>query len=148
MIRGRSAELAWAALLTVGGSIFSPRSIRAQTPCDTASTQTQLTTCASTAAHRAEARLAMLVKEVSDSVGPTRATELEQVQTVWRMYRDQHCAWDSEAVAGGSMQPMWTDFCIAAITEARVQELKTSLCEGGGGDCEAARRYPPTKSRP
>ena len=39
------------------------------------------------------------------------------------------------------MKPMWQAGCIAELTEARIDELKTSLCDGGGSDCSAARRY-------
>jgi TonB family protein len=97
--------------------------------------------CAADRAHEAERRLAALVQEVGTRVGTERAAELQRVQTAWREYRDQHCSWDSEAVEGGSMQPTWKAMCIANLTEARINDLKTSLCEVGGSNCPAARRY-------
>lgn len=120
---------------------LSTRSASAQTPCDTASTQHAMHVCAADEMHEAERRLAALVQEVAARVGATRAAELQRVQAAWLEYRNQHCAWDSEEVEGGSMMPMWHAQCIAALTEDRIDELKTSLCDGGGSSCPAARRY-------
>lgn len=134
-------RLAWVSSLSAAVVLLSARSLSAQTPCDTASAQDALHVCAANAAHDAERRLAALVQEVATQVGPTRAAELKRVQAVWLEYRNQHCAWDSEAFEGGSMKPMWQAGCIAALTEDRIDELKTSLCDGGGSSCPAARRY-------
>ena len=134
-------RLVWVSSLGAAVVLLSARSLGAQTPCDTASTQHALHVCAADAAHDAERRLAALVQEVSTQVGATRAAELQRVQAAWLEYRNQHCAWDSERFEGGSMKPMWQAGCIAALTEARIDELKTSLCDGGGSDGAAARRY-------
>ena len=136
-----TTRLAWVSSLGATVVLLSARSANAQTPCDTASSQHAMHVCAADAAHDAERRLAALVQEVESEVGATRAAELKRVQAVWLEYRNQHCAWDSERFEGGSMKPMWQAQCIAALTEARIDELKTSLCEDGGSSCPAARRY-------
>ena|SRR5579859_1124471 len=142
------APSAWLSSLSTAILVFGAQSVSAQTPCDTVSTQYQINRCATADARAAERRLAALIKELSDSVGPKRAAELERVQVAWRKYRDAHCAWDAEAVEGGSVQPAWQDSCIAELTESRINELKSSLCEGGGDDCPAAHRYDTPKKRP
>lgn len=134
-----------ASVFSLGAAValLNARSASAQTPCDTVSTQHAVHVCSADAAHDAERRLAALVQEVASEVGATRAAELQRVQAVWLEYRNQHCAWDSERFQGGSMKPMWQAQCIAALTEDRIDELKTGLCDGGGSSCPAARRYDP-----
>ena len=133
----------WARVFPAAAAVvlLGATSTSAQSPCDTASTQHALHVCAADEAHEADRRLAALVQEVATRVGANRAAELQRVQAAWLEYRKQHCAWDSEAVEGGSMKLMWQVQCIAALTEDRIDELKTSLCDGGGSDCAAAHRY-------
>ena len=112
----------------------------AQTACDTAITQTDMNICAKNRADSSARRLGRLISELTRTVDSSRARTLSRVQVLWVRYRDAHCRWDSSAVEGGSMQPMWIADCRAALTEARIAELKHSLCEDGG-DCAASRRY-------
>jgi len=121
-------------------TVASRSRLRAQTACDTAVTQTDMNICAKKRADSSERRLGRLILEVTRTVDSSRARALSRVQVLWVRYRDAHCRWDSGAVEGGSMQPMWIADCRAALTEARIAELKHSLCEGGG-DCAASRRY-------
>ena len=112
----------------------------AQATCDSATTQSQLTACARGRAESSGRRLNQLLAELAVHLDSSRTAELGRVQALWLRYREGHCRWDSEAVEGGSMQPMWYSDCLADVAEARIADLKHALCEGGG-DCEASRRY-------
>ncbi len=121
--------------------VLAPRGpLRAQTVCDTAVTQTDLNGCAKSQADSSGRRLTRLLGELARTLDSSRVGTLRRVQVLWVRYRNAHCRWDSGAVEGGSMQPMWISNCIAALTEARIAELKHSLCEGGG-DCPESRKY-------
>ena len=128
-------------LMVLATVILAPcGSLRSQTICDTAVTQTDLNGCAKSQADSSGRRLGRLVAEFARTLDSSRVATLSRVQLLWVRYRNAHCRWDSGAVEGGSMQPMWISNCIAALTEERIAELKHSLCEGGG-DCAESRKY-------
>jgi uncharacterized protein YecT (DUF1311 family) len=125
-------------LLILLGMVLSRLS--AQAPCDSASTQAQLTRCAADRSEVSARRLRQLLTELAAVLDSSRAAELNRVQALWLRFREAHCKWDSEIVEGGSMQPMWYSDCVADLAEARIADLKHALSEGGG-DCEASRKY-------
>ena len=111
--------------------------------------QSVLTTEAATRFDDTERRLAALLKAIRPTIDTTRWLQLTKIQKTWVEYRDAHCRWDSRAVEGGSMQPMWEANCRASLTEARIADLKHQLCEGLGatGDCPASKRFDPSRRK-
>jgi uncharacterized protein YecT (DUF1311 family) len=112
--------------------------------CDrSSSTQSDLNDCAAKAAAGSARRLERLLAEVASHVDSARAVGLREVQARWIRYRDGQCQWEADAFTGGSVQPMEYSYCIAGLTEERIEVLKEELCEGSGmtGPCAASRKY-------
>ena len=124
------------------GPDFTPRE-----DCGAASTQLEMNLCNARAAKRAEALLEALLKELGATLENTQRDELLRVQNMWVKYRDAHCEWQASFFEGGSIQPTMHAGCIAALTAARIDELRTDLCEGAGmtNECEASARFDSSK---
>jgi len=118
--------------------------------CAAPDTQLALNECAAERATAADRRLRALLAELRPTLDSGSAARLRAVQIRWVRYRDAHCAWDAEAVEGGSMQPMVYATCLWTLTEERIRTLQPQLCEGVGttGTCAAAAKYgPPADAR-
>ena len=50
-------------------------------------------------------------------------------QRAWVTFRDAHCAVESFAFKGGSMEPFMKFACLATTTRARTMELKQMLTD-------------------
>ena len=107
--------------------------------------------CTANQAEISDQRLRRLLAEVSSNADSGRRVQLARVQQKWTVFRDSECEWQTDAFAGGTIQPVVYSQCVIALTEERIAYLKLQLCEGGGmrGPCDASRKYdlPPRKDR-
>jgi len=99
--------------------------------------------CAQQVAARSNERLRSLLADLRTRLDSSRFGQLSRVQAQWQAYRKAHCDWEGEGFAGGSVAPAVVSNCFAAVTEARIEELKIHLCEGEGmtGECAPSHRY-------
>jgi len=119
--------------------------------CDHSPDQRAWNICTANQAEISDQRLRRLLAEVSSNADSGRRVQLARVQQRWTVFRDSECEWQTDAFAGGTIQPVVYSQCVIALTEERIAHLKLQLCEGGGmrGPCDASRQYdlPPRKER-
>ena len=125
-----------------------PYRVSAQAACDSVTTQMDTHRCANERAKEADSRLTRLLIELQPHGDTAWRGELRRVQASWVGYRDAQCKWDRKMFEGGSLQPTEYLGCYQRLTEERIAILKSWLCEGGGDDCDAARKYDPPHNRP
>jgi uncharacterized protein YecT (DUF1311 family) len=106
--------------------------------CDTAADQASLNECASMDYAAADTRLNETYKRIVARLSdlPEFRAALTKAQRAWITYRDAECAFATAAVAEGSAYPMIANYCLAGLTQARVQDLETYFnCEEGDLSC-------------
>jgi uncharacterized protein YecT (DUF1311 family) len=74
--------------------------------------------------HKADIELNKIYKELFELLDGPEKNALIAAQKAWISFRDAHCAFEAEEVAGGSMQPMVRAACLEERTLARIEDLK------------------------
>lgn len=99
--------------------------------------------CASEAADAAHDKLDALLDELRSHMDMAQYQKLASVQEKWEQIVEEHCEWEADFFAGGSVQPMWRAGCLDEQYRQRIEVLRFNLCEGHGmtGECEAAFKY-------
>lgn len=125
--------LAGASLLvaTLGAPAFAA-------DCSTAADQATMNKCAAAAFKAADSTLNRDYKAITARLGDDAAGKkaLVKAQRAWLAYRDAECAFQTNAVAGGSIAPMIQSDCMTALTQARVADFKGYLsCPEGDLSC-------------
>lgn len=122
-----------------GGTILIWSSFAAAAlDCDNAEDQASLNQCASDAYAAADGKLNDAYKKIEARLSdlPEFRMALTKAQRAWIAYRDAECAFAGSAVAGASSYPMVLSYCLAGLTQARVQDLEGYLeCEEGDLSC-------------
>jgi uncharacterized protein YecT (DUF1311 family) len=98
-------------------------------PCPGSNTQFELNRCAARARDRADAELNKVYRELMKDAGATERAKLRAAQLAWIKFRDAHCDYTSVGNKGGSIYPMVYSFCLAGVTNARVEQLQEILRE-------------------
>ena len=107
--------------------------------CASASSQMEMTACATQVFERADAELNALYRQLiagaretdrSPDNGvnegdnrPGEEATLREAQRAWVTYRDAHCRGEGYGERGGSMEPMIVADCLARLTRARIAQL-------------------------
>jgi uncharacterized protein YecT (DUF1311 family) len=97
-------------------------------PCANATTQTAMNECAGKAYVRADAAMNRQWQRVyarAKASGATYAASVLAAQRAWLKFRDAECKAEGDAYAGGSMQPMVAQQCLATVSEARAKQLQS-----------------------
>lgn len=105
-----------------------------------AQNQAQLTECAAAALKAADSDLNALYRRMQDRVKYDSSTKtlLIDAQRKWLSFRDAECKFTSVRSAGGSINAMEVNSCLADLTRSRVRELQIHLdCSKGAGEQEA-----------
>jgi len=110
-----------------------------------ARTQAEMNKCAVNNAEQAKRRLGQLIQELAAKMGADQYARLLAIEAKWERLAKEHCTWDADFFAGGSVRPMWYATCLARQYGERIDALRIGLCEGHGmtGECEASLRYRP-----
>ncbi|MEP5732064.1 MAG: lysozyme inhibitor LprI family protein [Sulfitobacter sp.] len=108
-------------------ALLLPQPSQAQSPseCNAPQTQQAMNACAALEYREADAALNEAWKSArafAKQIGQGDA--LLQAQRAWLTYRDQACAVQASPYAGGSIQPMVLNSCLAALTDARTIMLR------------------------
>lgn len=125
------------ALLSLGASAAHA----SDDPCfEKAQTQSQLTACSADALKREDAALNQSYKKMQERLKADAATLrlLVDSQRKWIAFRDAECTFTTVRTAGGSVQPMNTNSCLAQLTRNRTIELQNHLACGKGADEQTA----------
>ena len=107
--------------------------------CANASSQMEMTACATQRFERADAELNALYRRLTASARetdrspdngrvegddrPGEEATLREAQRAWVTYRDAHCRGEGYAERGGSMEPMIVADCLARLTRERIAQL-------------------------
>ena len=122
-----------------GGTILIWSAVAAASlDCDNAEDQATLNECASDDYAAADAKLNDAYKKIGARLSdlPEFKTALTKAQRAWIAYRDAECTFAGSAVDGASAYPMVLNYCLAGLTQARVQDLEGYLkCEEGDLSC-------------
>ncbi len=91
----------------------------------------------------ARTKLGALLDELRSHMNTAQYQELTSIQNEWEKTAEEHCQWEAEFFAGGSVQPMWLAGCLEEQYHQRIDALRFNLCEGNGmtGECEEALKY-------
>lgn len=107
--------------------------------CADPQTQVEMNACAAIDFERADAELnaeyrrAIAHARASDREVTSRPegddrpgdeATLRQAQRAWVAFRDAHCRLEGYEARGGSMEPMLYSICSAALTRARIAQLR------------------------
>lgn len=111
-------------------------------PCfDKAQNQAQMNACASDALKRQDQALNRLYRQMQDRLkADAKARQLlTNAQRQWIGFRDAECAFTTLRTAGGSIDAMNRNTCLAELTRNRVVELENHLACGRGADEQTAQ---------
>jgi uncharacterized protein YecT (DUF1311 family) len=99
--------------------------------------------CADQAARAAYSTLQALITDLRSHMGAAQYTRFLELEEDWENMISEHCEWEAEFFAGGSIQPMQLSACLNEQYRYRIESLRMNLCEGNGmtGECEASLRY-------
>lgn len=106
-----------------------------------AQNQSQLTACAADALKRQDQELNRLYQQMQDRLKGNADTRrlLTDSQRKWIAFRNAECAFTTVRTAGGSINAMNTNNCLAELTRNRVTELQNHLACGKGADEQTAQ---------
>ena len=107
--------------------------------CANASSQMEMTACATQRFERADAELNALYRRLTASARqtdrspdngrvegddrPGEEATLREAQRAWVTYREAHCRGEGYAERGGSMEPMIFHQCLERLTRERIAQL-------------------------
>jgi len=114
----------------------------ADDPCfEKAQNQSQLTACAAEALKRQDQELNRLYQQMLERVKGDAGTRrlLTDAQRKWIAFRDAECAFTTVRTAGGSINAMNVDNCLAELIRSRAAELQNHLACGKGADEQTAQ---------
>lgn len=111
---------------------FLPMPLAAQEPqinCQNAMTQYEMNVCAGQDFQAADGDLnatyQLAMNEWFGGRETAHGQALLAAQRAWLAYRDAHCSAEAALFEGGSMQPMIYSFCLAELTRARTETLRS-----------------------
>ncbi|MFJ3057450.1 lysozyme inhibitor LprI family protein [Herbaspirillum sp. NPDC087042] len=104
--------------------------------CAKASTQAEMTACASQTLTQADADLNANYLAYRAKLDKARQNQIRDVQLAWLKYRDLSCRFESSASAGGSAASLALQTCLADKTRQRADEIKALAgCQEGDLNC-------------
>jgi len=98
-------------------------------PCPGSHSQAELNQCAARARDKADAELNRVYRELMKDTSGAERAKLRDAQLAWLKFRDAHCDYRSVGNKGGSIYPMVVGFCLAGVTNARVEQLRQIISE-------------------
>ena len=92
-------------------------------PCDGSGTVVQIRDCENNQVADADQRLNTLYGQIVNRLSNTDEQTLRSLEITWITYRDGQCKAEGIQYAGGTLQPIVTQACIAKETEFRIKDL-------------------------
>ncbi|MEO1522111.1 MAG: lysozyme inhibitor LprI family protein [Cyanobacteria bacterium J06633_2] len=97
--------------------------------CDNPQYQLEMTYCAGLDHQRADDALNLVYRDLLAVVSDARRQKLIDAELAWIQYRDATCEFERSQYAGGSIEPMIYNLCMARLTEEQTQQLEIYLEE-------------------
>jgi len=113
-------------LLIFGVTIFSQNQ-KEKDPCADAQSQAEMNMCWGKEYKAADAQLNKTYQEFMTKLDESEKAQLRNAQLAWLKYRDTNCEFVADQYKGGTMRPMIAAICLAEVTNARVNELKSQI---------------------
>lgn len=89
----------------------------------------QMNFCAGQDLKKVNGQLTRVYQALLNKQGEQQAVFLNKAQTAWLVYREQHCEFEANVFLGDSAVPMIRSLCMTEITEQRIKQLGSSICE-------------------
>jgi uncharacterized protein YecT (DUF1311 family) len=96
-------------------------------PCADAQSQGEMNICWGKEYKAADAQLNKTYQDFMSKLDESEKAQLKNAQVAWLKYRDTNCEFVADQYKGGSMRPMIAAICLADVTNARTNELKTQI---------------------
>ena len=112
-------------LLVLDGAIFAQE--QKKDPCADAQSQGEMNMCWGKEYKAADAKLNKTYQEFVTKLDESEKVQLKNAQLTWLKYRDANCEFVADQYKGGTMRPMIAAICLADVTNARVNELKSQI---------------------
>jgi uncharacterized protein YecT (DUF1311 family) len=96
-------------------------------PCAEAQSQGELNICWGKQYKAADAQLNVVYREFMSKLNAEETALLKAAQLAWLKFRDTNCEFVADQFKGGTMRPMAAGMCLADVTNARVNELKSQM---------------------
>jgi uncharacterized protein YecT (DUF1311 family) len=95
-------------------------------PCNVPSTTAEEASCFHRASEAADRELNRVYTRLRSILSPEEQNDLLEAQRAWLKYRDLTCTAEYNLYRGGTGGPVTRLACLAAVTQQRVAELKTT----------------------
>jgi uncharacterized protein YecT (DUF1311 family) len=96
-------------------------------PCANAQSQAEMTMCWGKEYKATDAKLNKTYQDFMSKLDESEKVQLKSAQQAWLKYRDLNCEFVADQYKGGTMRPMIEAMCLADVTNARVNELKSQI---------------------
>src|SRR5690349_4989297 len=113
-------------LLILCTAIFSQNQ-KEKDPCAEAQSQAEMNMCWGKEYKAADAKLNKTYQDFISKLEESEKVQLKNAQLAWLKYRDANCEFVADQYKGGTMRPMILAICLADVTNARVNELKSQI---------------------
>ncbi|CAD5354398.1 MULTISPECIES: lysozyme inhibitor LprI family protein [Enterobacter] len=122
-------------LLIAGAALLFSTSALADV-CASANTQADMNSCTAQQYQAADKKLNQTYQTVMKRADAAQQPLLKKAQQAWIVLRDADCAFAASGSAGGSVQPMIANQCLAEKTTEREAYLASLMqCEEGDLSC-------------
>jgi uncharacterized protein YecT (DUF1311 family) len=123
-------QILFTALIALTLILFpSPLKAQDDTACRSPQTQSAMNQCAGLDYRRADVELNRVYRQLVAALRRDRREQLTTAQLAWISFRDEHCDFVSSRYAGGSIQPLIQNDCLAEVTRTRIEQLKVLLAQ-------------------
>ena len=113
-------------LLIICATILSQNQEK-KDPCADAQSQAEMNMCWGKEYKAADAKMNKTYQEFMSKLDESEKMQLKNAQLAWLKYRDANCDFVADQYKGGTMRPMIAAICLADVTNARVNELKSQI---------------------
>ena len=96
-------------------------------PCADAQSQAEMNMCWGKEYKAADAKMNKTYQDFMSKLDESERMQLKNAQLAWLKYRDANCDFVADQYKGGTMRPMIAAICLADVTNARVNELKSQI---------------------
>ena len=118
------------ALICLFGALTLAQNTRQRIQCGRINSPGEAGICAYFAYKKAVAEMDKVYRQLSSQLsgagGKTRG-KLRRAQSIWRRYRETTCESEASHVAGGPLDSLVYNSCLASVTKERTERLKAYL---------------------
>ena len=113
-------------VLALSATLFAQNQ-KEKGPCADAQSQAEMNTCWGKEYKAADVKLNQTYQDFMSKLDESEKLQLKNAQLAWLKYRDANCEFVADQYKGGTMRPMIAAICLADVTNARLNELKSQI---------------------